>query len=196
MHDRVGGVAAKDHPGLGLAPRAAEVVAGEVAVRVAVDGQALASVQQLDQQRRVVAVGLGVAPAQEALRVGVDRLAERPAGLQAGQALAARPERGRGRADPVLRKERTPRLRERRRAARRWPTRPGRSGETGWRPTGSASRRDRAGLERRGTTLQQGQLDRHVRSSFPPIRWKQKKPGVHPPASTRQHSGGLAGFST
>jgi quercetin dioxygenase-like cupin family protein len=31
-------------------------------------------------------------------------------------------------------------------------------------------------LERRGTTLQQGQLDRHVRSSFPPILWKQKEP--------------------
>ena len=61
VHDRVGAVAADDHPGLGLAPRAAEVAAGEVAVRVAVDGQALAGVQQLDQQRRVVAVGLGVA---------------------------------------------------------------------------------------------------------------------------------------
>jgi hypothetical protein len=107
VHDRVGGVAAEDHPGLGLAPWAAEVVAGEVAVRVAVDGQALAGVQQLDQQRGVVAVGLGVAPSQEALRVGVDRLAERPAGLQPGQTVGGRPEGGRGRADPVLGKERT-----------------------------------------------------------------------------------------
>ena len=106
VHDGLGDVGADDDPGLGLAPGAAEVAAGEVAVRVAVDGQALAGVQQLDQQRRVVAVGLGVAPAEEALRVGLDRLAQRAPVLQPGQAVAGRPEGGRGRADPVLGKER------------------------------------------------------------------------------------------
>jgi hypothetical protein len=105
MDDRVGVVAADDHPGLGLAPRAVEVTAGEVAVRVAVDRQALAGVQQLDQQRRVVAVGIGVVLSQEALGVGADRLAQRAAVLEPGQAVVGRPERGRGRADPVLGKE-------------------------------------------------------------------------------------------
>ena len=45
------------------------MAAGEVAVRVEVDREPFAGMQQLDQQRRVGAVGVGVALAQEALQV-------------------------------------------------------------------------------------------------------------------------------
>ena len=67
-----------------LPQRAAEVAAGEVAVGMAVDGQALAGVQQLDQQRRGWRRRRRRGAAEEALRVGLDRLAQRPARPPAG----------------------------------------------------------------------------------------------------------------
>jgi len=81
------------------------MAAGEGAARVAVDWEALASVEQLDQQRGVGAIGVGVALSQEALCVYLDRVAQRTPVLQPGQAVGGRPEGGRGRADPVLGKE-------------------------------------------------------------------------------------------
>jgi hypothetical protein len=72
---------------------------------MAVNRQALAGVEQFDQQRRTGAVGVGVALPQKALWIRLDRLAQRAPVSQPGQALGGRPEGGRGRADPVLGKQ-------------------------------------------------------------------------------------------
>ena len=97
------GLGLEDDPRLGLAEAQAEVLAGERAAGVEVDRQALAGVEQLDQQRGVGAVALDVVGAEEALGVGRDRVAQQAAVLEPAQPLGVGAERRRGRADPVLR---------------------------------------------------------------------------------------------
>jgi hypothetical protein len=70
------GLGLEDEPRLGLAVAEAEVLAGEGAARVVVDGEALAGVEELDQQGGVGAVPGDVLGAEERLGVGVDRVLE------------------------------------------------------------------------------------------------------------------------
>ena len=78
------------------------MLAGERAVGVVMDGQALAGVEQLDQQRGIGAEARDVAGAQPRLGIGGQRVAdERSVGQAAEPALALAEERRR-RADPLL----------------------------------------------------------------------------------------------
>ena len=97
---RLGG---DDDPRLGLAELGAQVLAGERAVGVHVDGQALAGVQQLDQERGIGPEALDVRRSEPRLGVGGDDVAQQ---LPIGE--AAEPELGlaedrRRRTDPLLR---------------------------------------------------------------------------------------------
>ena len=75
---------------------------GERVVGVDVDGQALAGVQELDQQRRVRASAGGVVRAEEGDRVGRGGVAQQAAVGQAAEAERVVAEYRRRRADPVL----------------------------------------------------------------------------------------------
>ena len=75
---------------------------GEAPVRMAVDGQALARVEQLDEQPGVGPEALDVRRAEEALGVGGERLLQRPPVGQPAQPRLPFAEERRGRADPVL----------------------------------------------------------------------------------------------
>ena len=90
------------HPGLGLAVREPEVLGGERDVRVGVHRQALAGVEQLDQQRRVGAERGDVLGTEPGDRVRVDGVARAAGRRGARSGRRARPEdRGR-RSHPVL----------------------------------------------------------------------------------------------
>jgi hypothetical protein len=99
---RVGAVGGHDDPGLGLPARQVEVHAREAAVRMGVDRQALARVEQLDQQRRVAAVARGVVWTEEGDRVGRRGIAQQLSVRQPAQPQLGAAEHGGGRADPVL----------------------------------------------------------------------------------------------
>ena len=91
-----------DDPRLGLAVWRAQRVAGEGVVRVDVDGQALAGVEQLDEQPRIGAEPRGVLGAEERDGVRGRRVAQQAAVGQAAEAELVVAEDRRRRADPVL----------------------------------------------------------------------------------------------
>ena len=93
-------------PGLGLPEWGAELVAGERAVRVEVDGKPLRAVEELHQEACRPAEALDMGCPEPARRVLVDRVAQQAPVREPGQALlgvvaAGVPRRGH-RADPVL----------------------------------------------------------------------------------------------
>ena len=78
------------------------MAAGELAVRVQVDGEPLAGVEQLDQEPRIGPEAGGVLGTQVGLGIGPDRVAQEAAVREAREPiLVLAEERGR-RADPVL----------------------------------------------------------------------------------------------
>ncbi len=91
-----------DVPRLGLAVAEAEVVAGERAAGVEVDGQALAGVEQLDQQGRVGAEARDVLGAEVGLGVGLDGVADERAVLEPAEPALLGAERRVGGAEPLL----------------------------------------------------------------------------------------------
>ncbi len=92
----------EDDPGLGLAEVQSEVLVRERVVGMVVHRQALAGVQQLDQQRGARAEARGVLGPEPSLGIGGERVADEAAvGHAAEPALALAEERGR-RADPLL----------------------------------------------------------------------------------------------
>lgn len=93
----------QDDPGLCLARRAGQVLAREGVVRVDVDGQPFAGVEQLDEQRQVRAVLRDVGGTQPALGVRGDRVAQRLPVGQHGQAKPVLVGQGRRGPNPVLR---------------------------------------------------------------------------------------------
>ena len=91
-----------DDPGLGLAVAEAEVVAGERAAGVEVDGEALAGVEQLDQQGGVGAEARDVLRAEVGLGVGLDGVAHERAVLEPAETALFGAERRVGGAEPLL----------------------------------------------------------------------------------------------
>jgi hypothetical protein len=86
------GLRVEDQPRLGLPEVGAKVFPGEVATRVEVHGEALAGIEQLDQQAGVRAKCGDVLGTEEALRVCVYDVSENSAAGERGQPLSVVPE--------------------------------------------------------------------------------------------------------
>src|SRR5882672_1528506 len=78
------------------------MAARERTARMAVDGQPLARVQQLDEQGGIWAVAVGVRRAEEPLGVGCDRIAQKASVRERAQTQPLVAEDCRRRADPIL----------------------------------------------------------------------------------------------
>jgi hypothetical protein len=89
-------------PRLGLAVRAAQVLAGERPVGMRVHGQPLARVEQLDQQLRVDPERVQVVGAEPGTGILRDRVGQGPPVGQHGQPDRVLPEHRGGRPHPVL----------------------------------------------------------------------------------------------
>ena len=92
-----------DQPGLRLAVSEAEVASGECLVRMEVNRQPLAGVEQLHEQRAIGAVLRRVRRTEVRDRIGRDRVSEQPPVRERAQAGSVRSEHRRGRPDPVFR---------------------------------------------------------------------------------------------
>jgi hypothetical protein len=93
-----------DHvPGLGLAVAAAEVASCPGSVGVQVDGEALAGVEQFDEQARVGSEVRDVLGPEPGPRLLGDRIAEQPPVGQDGEASLRGPEPRRRRRQPLFR---------------------------------------------------------------------------------------------
>jgi hypothetical protein len=108
LDERIGRSNLHHHPGLGLAVGAVEVAPGELTIRVTVDRQALARVEQLHQEAELLPEPLNVVGSEIPLRVGGHGLAEAPAVRKARQAQGLRSEHCGGRSHPVLGNELVP----------------------------------------------------------------------------------------